>query len=349
MTAVITGASGRIGGNLVRTLLDRGEQVRAMVHRDDRALRGLDIERVNADITDAAAVRTACAGASVIYHLAARISIDGGHGGAVERINVGGTANVVEAALAEGVRMVHVSSIHAMQQSPKNEALDETRVRVPWGDRRWPVYDQTKAEGERVVRRAIDRGLDATILHPTGVIGPHDYAPSRLGEVFLQLYRRRLPSLVDGGFDWVDVRDVVQALVAAADPAKGKRGESYLLTGSWRSVRELAATAERVTGMAPPRLSTPMWLAEMGAPLMTLWARMTGAEPLYTSESLEALRSNRDMRSDKAMKDLGFSPRQFEQSVYEVYEWHRAQGNLPNNAQLRRIGSAPGEFPIETP
>jgi dihydroflavonol-4-reductase len=335
MAIVVTGASGHIGGNLVRTLVERGERVRAVVHRDDRALRGLDVERVSADVTDAAAVRNACKGASLIYHLAAYISIDGGHGGAVERVNVGGTANVAEAALAEGVRMVHVSSIHAMQQEPKHAPLDETRARVPWGDRRWPAYDQTKAEGERVVRRAIERGLDATILHPTGVIGPHDYAPSRLGLVFLQLYRRTLPSLIDGGFDWVDVRDVVHALIAASDPAKARCNESYLLTGAWKSVAEIAATASSITGVAPPRLATPMWLAQVGAPFMTAWARVTGAEPLYTHESLEALQSNRDMRSEKAKSELGFAPRPFERSVYETYLWHRDVGNLPADAALR--------------
>jgi dihydroflavonol-4-reductase len=334
MTIVVTGASGHLGNNLVRALLARGERVRAVIHRDDRALQGLEVERVQADICNADAVRRAVGGASLVYHLAARISIVGPQGGAVERINVGGARNVAEAALAEGVRMVHVSSIHAFQQAPKDEPLDERRARVPFGDRRWPAYDQTKAEGERVVRQLLERGLDAVILHPTGVIGRHDYAPSRMGHVFLDLWHRRLPSLVPGGFDFVDVRDVTKALLAAADPARGRRGESYLLTGHWRTVAELAAAAAAITGRPAPRLTTPSWLAHAGAPVMTLWAKLTGGEPLYTAESLEALQSNRDMRSDKARVDLGHSPPAFEESVLDTYVWHREVGNIPREAGL---------------
>lgn len=335
MTIAITGAAGHLGGNLVRALAQRGENVRAVVHHDKRALEGLDVEVVSADVTDLASIRAALQGASVIYHLAAVISIDGDHGGRVTRVNVQGSANVAEVALELGVRMVHVSSIHAMQQRPLDQPLDETRARVPWDDKRWPAYDRSKAEGERVVRRAIDRGLDATIIHPTGVIGGHDYGPSRLGKVFVDLYHRRLPSVVDGGFDWVDVRDVIDAMQAAADPTKGRCGESYLLTGHWRSVIELARVAERITGKAPPRFHSPLWLAHIGAPFMTAWARMVGAEPLYTLESLEALQSNRDMRSEKAQADLGFRSRPFDQSVYDIYQWHRSVGNIPRDAELR--------------
>lgn len=335
MTIVVTGASGHLGNNLVRALLARGEAVRAVIHKDDRALAGLEVERVQLDICDAAAVRRAVGGAKLVYHLAAKISIVGSMGGLVHRVNVEGTRSVAQASLAEGVRMVHVSSIHAMQQMPKDQPLDETRARVPLGDRRWPAYDQSKAEGERVVRRLLDEGLDAVILHPTGVIGRHDYGPSRMGTVFIDLWHRRLPALVEGGFDFVDVRDVTSALLAAADPARGRRGESYLLTGHWRSIADIAHAAAAITGKAPPGLSTPTWLAHVGAPFMTLWSQLTGKEPLYTAESLLALDSNRDMRGDKARADLGHNPPPFEHSVYDALAWHRAAGNIDPAAPLQ--------------
>ncbi len=335
MTIVVTGAAGHIGNNLVRALLARGEAVRAAVHRDDRALAGLEIERVQLDICDAPAVRRAVGGARLVYHLAAKISIVGPMGGLVHRVNVEGTRSVAQACLAEGVRMVHVSSIHAMQQMPKDQPLDETRARVPLGDRRWPAYDQSKAEGERVVRRLLEEGLDAVILHPTGVIGRHDYGPSRMGTAFLDLWHRRLPAMVEGGFDFVDVRDVTSALLVAADPARGRRGESYLLTGHWRSIADLARTTADITGKAPPSLRTPTWLAHVGAPFMTMWSQLSGKEPLYTAESLLALDSNQDMRSDKARADLGHNPPPFEHSVYDTFAWHRAVGNIDGAAPLQ--------------
>lgn len=339
MTIVVTGASGHIGGNLVRALLERGEQVRCVVHRDTRAIEGLPVETVSADVCDEAAILRATEGARLIYHLAAVISIDGNKGGMVEKVNVGGTRNVARAALAHGARLLYTSSIHAMQQFPLDVPIREDRPRVPWGDTKWPWYDRTKAQGEREVRALIEQGLDAVIFHPTGVIGPLDFGVSRLGRVWLDLWHGRLPSLVEGGFDWVDVRDVVDALITAQDPARGRCGESYLLTGTWKSVAELAAVAQQITGRPAPRLSVPRWLAALGVPFFVGWGRMTGKEPLYTFESLHALHSNREMLHEKATADLGFAPRSFEQSVYDTYVWHREAGNIPADAQLEPIGA----------
>ncbi len=334
MTIVVTGASGHIGGNLVRALLERGEQVRCVVHHDRRAIEGLPVEIVQADVTDADAILRACEGASLVYHLAAVISIDGNKGGRVEAVNVGGTRNVARAALANGARLLYTSSIHAMQQYPLDVPIREDRPRVPWGDKRWPWYDRTKAQGEREVRALIEEGLDAVIFHPTGVIGPLDFGVSRLGRVFLDLYHRRLPSLVDGGFNWVDVRDVIDALLVARDPERGHCGESYLLTGHYRDVSALAATAAEITGKAPPAMNVPRWLAAMGVPFFVGWGRMTGNEPLYTFESLHALDSNREMLHEKASDHLGFRPRPFARSVYDTYCWHREAGNIPQDATL---------------
>ncbi|MCB9737838.1 MAG: NAD-dependent epimerase/dehydratase family protein [Deltaproteobacteria bacterium] len=337
MTIVVTGASGHIGGNLVRALLERGEQVRCVVHRDTRAIDGLPVETVSADVCDEDAIVRATEGATLIYHLAAVISIDGNKGGMVEKVNVGGTRNVARAALTHGARLLYTSSIHAMQQFPLDVPIREDRPRVPWGDTKWPWYDRTKAQGEREVRALIEQGLDAVIFHPTGVIGPHDYGVSRLGRVWLDLWHGRLPSLVDGGFDWVDVRDVVDALLTARDPARGRCGQSYLLTGTWKSVAELAAVAEQITGRPAPRLNVPRWLAAMGVPFFVGWGRMTGKEPLYTFESLHALHSNREMLHEKASEDLGFAPRPFEVSAYDIYRWHREAGNIPADARVEPI------------
>lgn len=337
MTIVVTGASGHVGANLVRALLDRGEHVRAVIHSDERALQGLDLERVHADVRDADAMVRACAGASLVYHLAALISIDGGRGGQVAAVNVQGARHVALAARAAGARLLYTCSIHAMQQQPFDVPIREDRARVPWDDTRWPWYDRSKAQGEREVRALIADGLDAVIFHPTAVIGPHDYGVSRVGRVFLDLYHRRLPSLVDGGFDWVDVRDVVAALLTAADPARGRCGESYLLSGSWHSVAELAAVAAATTGQAAPWLTTPRWLAALGVPLFVGWGRLTGREPLYTFESLHALQSNHAMLHEKAEEHLGYAPRPFAQSVHDLYAWHREVGNLPATAKLELV------------
>jgi len=320
---VVTGASGHVGGNLVRELLRRGRRVRVLVHQDERALEGLEVERVRGDVLDPHTLRDAFDGAEVLFHLAAIISIDGERGGLVPRTNVEGVRNVMAAALDRHVRrVVHFSSIHAFVQEPLDEPLDERRVQVTLPA--YPAYDRSKAAGEAEVRAAIGRGLDAVIVNPTGIIGPCDFGPSRMGRFFLDLHLRQLPALVEGGFDWVDVRDVVASALAAED--RGRTAENYLLGGCWHSLDELATLAQGVTGVRQPLFTCPMWLARIGAPFAVAWGRVVGREPLFTMESLHALRANRSIRHDKAARELGHAPRPVEETVAEVYASFAAAG-----------------------
>jgi dihydroflavonol-4-reductase len=317
----------------VRELLRRGTQVRAVVQEPDPpSLSGLDIEQVPGDVRDLDSLRRAFKGAEVLYHLAAQISIVGPMGGLVHDTNVVGARHAGQAALEAGVRrMVHMCSVHAFQQEPLDQPLDETRVRV--SARSAPAYDRSKADGEAEIRALVAKGLDAVIVHPSGIIGPHDYQPSRMGHVFLDLFHRKLPSLIDGGFDWVDVRDVVSGSIAALE--RGRTGESYLLSGRWCAIGELARIAEGVTGVKPPRLTSPMWLARTGAPFMELWAKLARKEPLYTSESLLALRANRSYVRTKSERELGHQPRPTEESVRDVYRWFASNGRIAAEALSR--------------
>ena len=324
MVVAVTGATGHIGGCLVRALLAEGRSVRTLLHGDCSALEGLELDTVKGDVCDPASLRPAFDGAEVVYHLAAHISITGPQGGLVHRVNVDGTRNVVEAALACGVkRFVHFSSIHAFELDDMSRVLDERSGRPK---PHHPIYDRTKALGEQAVRSAVERGLDAVIVHPVGCMGPFDFRVSRLGQVFLNLFARKLPALVDGGFHWVDTRDVAAGAMAAE--RRGRTGESYILSCQWRSVRELAALAEEVTGVAAPRIVTPMWLAQLGAPVMELVSKLSGAEPLYTTEGLHALRANKRLSTRKAEEELGFAPRPLRETVVDIYNWFDETGMI---------------------
>ena len=330
MRVVVTGASGHVGANLVRALRERGDTVRALVHRNEAALDGLDAERVRGDVLDADSLVRAFEDAERVYHLAALISIDGDRGGAVPAINVRGARNVAEAALTTGVRrLVHCSSIHAFDQKPLDQPLDETRARSDQRPRH-PSYDVSKARGEREVRGVIERGLDAVIVNPTAVVGPNDFQSSRMGRVILDLALGRLPMLIAGGFNWVDVRDVCSGILAAGD--RGRTGENYLLGGRYASVGELAALVKRETGTPTPRFTSPFWLALMGAPFVVAAGRITGREPLYTIEALRALRANREISTAKARAELGFAPRPLERTVRDTLEWYMKTGRLPSGA-----------------
>lgn len=316
MTALVTGATGHVGSNLVRALLEQGQEVRALVHSQRHALDGLDVECVAGNVGDPPSLDAAMRGVTDVYHLAGLISILGDRGGEVARVNIDGVAAVAKAARKAGVRrLVHMSSCHAFDLDWGPGPIDETTPRPKSSD---PFYNRSKALGEAAVRKEIALGLDAVIVNPTGVIGPFDFGPSRMGRFFLAFARGNLPALIDGGFDFVDVRDLAASTIAAAK--LGQTGENYLLGGHYLHIREVARAAALVLGVRGPRVVSPMWAARLAAPLMDAFGRTTGREPLYTSESLHALRAGR-ICSDRAVAKLGHSPRPVADTVRDIYEW----------------------------
>lgn len=325
MTIVVTGACGHIGANLVRALIDSGRPVRSLVHVHDRGIAGLDTELVKGDVCDPESLYRAFRDAEVVYHLAGCISLSMKDWSKLEAINVIGTRNVVEACLKTGVRrLVHFSSIHALQQEPLSVPVDESRpLKESPG---FPPYDRSKALGEIEVRRAIENGLDAVILNPTAVVGPHDYEPSYLGRAILDMARHKLPALVTGGYDWVDVRDVVSGAITAEK--EGVCGTGYILSGHWLSLRDIADMVMEITGTPPPRLTVPLWLARLGVPVVSVMSKLSGKTPLYTSFSLKAVESNRNMSHEKADRELDYHPRPFRETLADTLQWFKDNNRL---------------------
>jgi dihydroflavonol-4-reductase len=319
LTALVTGATGHLGANLVRALVDRGEHVRALVRRDSGALAGLEgVDQVHGDILSPESLAPALDGVDSVFHLAGKISIWGDPDRTVFRVNVEGTENILQAALSSGTkRFIHCSSVQAFDlYSSSTSAIDET-LPLATADSRASAYDCSKAEGERRVHAAIGRGLNAVIVNPTGVIGPVDFGPSRLGQVLLDLRDRTIPSLIGGGFDFVDVRDVAEGMIGARE--QGRTGENYLLGNRRVTVAELAAAAAEVTGSAPPRFCCPLWLGRASAIFVEIGARLTSSNPLYTRESIQILSITGEISHQKAEREIGFSVRPLEQTVGDIY------------------------------
>lgn len=343
MIAALTGASGHVGGALARTLLERGHQVRAIVRGDTRSLEGLDLERVPGDVRDPASLVGAFRGSDVVVHAAAHISLLRTDLALLHEVNVAGTAAVLAACRSAGVgRLVHFSSIHALEQRPLDRPVDEDR---PPCDERpapgLPPYDRSKAAGERLVREAAAAGLAAAILYPTGIVGPFDFKPSLFGRVIRALAHGRLPALIDGGFDWVDVRDVAAAAATAAERlvagpdsngrAGGAPARRYLLPGRWASLAEVADMVAGVTGVPAPRWAAPLWAARIGAPFSTAAAILFGHQPLFTGVSLAALANNPCVSGERAAADLGHRSRPLADTVRDTVRWllDRESGGRP--------------------
>ncbi|RMG98140.1 MAG: NAD-dependent epimerase/dehydratase family protein [Deltaproteobacteria bacterium] len=321
---VVTGASGHVGANLVRRLVAEGVRVRAVVRSNPGPVADTGAEIVRADVGDLAALRAAFQGADAVCHLASLISILGDRGGEVFRVNVDGARNVAVACADAGVgRLVHISSIHAYRHDAA-ATIDETTPKVEGEGH--AAYDLSKAEGERAIRRvAAERDLDVVVVQPTGIVGPFDFGPSRMGRTVLAVARRRLPAVVPGGFDWVDVRDVAEGILLAL--RRGRSGEEYILSGAYRPIRELVRTTAELAGVRPPPL-LPFWTARLAAPVAERVGTALRREPLITRESLATLRTGRPVSSAKARRELGYAPRPPEKAIEDALRWFVDRGML---------------------
>lgn len=359
-TVVVTGAAGHLGSSLIRALRARGQEVRAVHHRDRQALDGLNVEVVSADVTDEASLLRAFAGADLVYHTAAYISISMSEQQKLRQINVLGTRNVVEACLRCGVRrLVHVSSIEALDCEPLDMPVDESRPLIQPLDslppssraglavarsKRFPPYACSKAAGERQVWEGVARGLDAVVLYPSAIVGPYDYRGGFPNAGLLAICEGKLWALVEGGFNWVDVRDVAEGALQAA--GRAPRGAKYILAGHWASLRDLAELAREITGAPVPSLVFPMWLARMGAPLVATASQLAGRRPLYTPAALVPLAGNRNISHARATRELRYQPRPLRQTVVDTLQWFKNRGLLtrqvPLTAAISQLTDSPG-------
>ena len=321
----LTGASGHIGGALVRRLLQEKYTVRVLARRDRRAIKDLPVEVVEGDILSPSQVEKLVRDVSVVYHLAAVVSIGGPSRKKLKDVNIEGTRNVVRACREAKIsRLIHFSSVHAFEQFPLDVEMNENRPQV---GKSALLYDQSKAQGERIAREARKNGLEVVILNPTSIIGPYDFKPSLMGRMLLSISQGRTPFLVRGGFDWVDVRDVAEAAVAAMK--RGKDGENYLLSGKWETLSHLARTIDRVKGKKVRRIALPIDMAKLGIPFIWAVSKLAGKEPLYTRDSLKILEtSHKKISHRKASEHLGYCPRPLEETIKDLFEWFKACGLL---------------------
>lgn len=325
MTVLVTGAAGHLGGNLVRALLSRGYPVRALVHRDVRAIDGLDVAVMRGDVRDPTSLRQACQGIDQVYHTAGYVSIQEDDWSLLQEINVLGVRNVVQACLESDVkRLVHVSSIHALDTDLVQGVVNESCPLVRSAAR--SQYGHSKAAGEHEVRAGITQGLDAVIVRPTAILGPCDYRLSHQGQMVLLLAQGKLPALVNAGFDWVDARDVSEAMIqagTAADPSS-----DYNLSGRWASATEVAQLVSSVTGVRVPRLICPMSLAYLVVSFYTMLSQLVGVRPLFTSVALDALTGSRQVGHERAARELGYHPRPLCKTIEDSLHWFVENGYL---------------------
>ena len=315
---LVTGATGHIGNVLVRKLLERGENVRALILPGEsrESISGLKVEAFEGDILNMDSVFESMRGIKGIFHLAGVISIMPGPNPFVRKVNVEGTKNILRAAAEKRIKLIYTSSIHAIQRVEEG-LIDES---VPYDmNNPYGAYDRSKAEATLEVLNAARSGLEAVVACPTGVIGPYDYRGSMMGAVIHGAAVAKPTLYVDGAYDFVDVRDVADGLIAAAE--NGKRGESYILSGQKITVRYLLETVREITGKHFFQMKIPFDLAKFAAIFTPVYYRFANETPRFTPYSLEVLQSNSNISHAKATRELGYKPRPIFDSIRDAVKW----------------------------
>jgi dihydroflavonol-4-reductase len=320
---VVTGATGYVGGVLVRTLLAKGEDVRVVIppFEDGKTMDGLDVEVTYADVCDFKAVQKTIKQDDIVLHVAGMISILSGKADKLNKVNIEGTGNVVKACIKnKAKRLVYVSSVHAF---PEFEGeIDEGVAIDPY--LAYGNYGRSKARATLQVFNGIRQGLDAVVVHPSGVFGPFDTTgKNSLTQAMKKYINGKQKAVINGGYDFVDVRDVAKGIYLAA--TKGKSGRNYILSGHFVTLKKLVNELGKITGEKTPKFNCPKSLALFCAPFSEFVAKISRFSPMITRYSLHTLWTKTRFSNIRAKKELGWEPRTVNASLIDTVKWMTGQ------------------------
>ena len=328
---IVTGANGFLGNNIVRKLLEKNLDVRCLVLPEDEAeaLEGLNCKIYRGDVTKKETLEEIfnVDSETLLYviHCAAIVYIKSKCNPKVMEVNYNGTKNIVEKVLEKNAKLVYVSSVHAIKEKPNGEKMseitdfDENKVTG--------LYAKSKARTAKMVLEQVKaKGLNACIVHPSGIIGPGDYSDTHLTQLIIDIANGSLKACVKGGYDFVDVRDVADGVISACK--NGKKGECYILSNRYVGVKELVDIISQAAGVKKIKTILPMWIAKVTAPLSEMYYKIRKEPPLYTSYSLYTLTSNSNFSNEKAKKELGFKNRSMEETIADTVKWLRENNKM---------------------
>jgi dihydroflavonol-4-reductase len=327
MRALVTGGTGFVGAHVVRALLRRDAEVRCLVREGSRRdnLEGLDVELVEGDLCDAGSLAPAMAGCDRVFHCAADYRLGAPDPAELYRTNVDGTRTLLAAAADAGVRrVVHTSSVGALGLRADGQPADEnTPVTL---DDMIGHYKRSKFLSERVAEEWADRGLDVVIVNPSTPVGELDIKPTPTGRIIVDFLRGRMPAYVDTGMNLVDVRDVAEGHLLAAE--RGRAGRKYILGCRNMSLREMLEHLASITGRRAPRLRLPHWVPMTAARVAEAGARLTGRTPVLTVEAVRMSQYRMYFDAGRAVRELEMPQSSVVEALARAVEWFRERGHV---------------------
>lgn len=324
---LVTGATGHIGNVLVRKLLQKGYHVKTFVLEKENIehIEALGIEILYGDVRNIESLKKAFEQIDVVFHLAGIIEIGSANKKKMEEVNIEGTKNIVKACKAMNVKkLIYTSSVHAIPEKKKNEIITETKEfskKYVKGN-----YAKTKAEATKYLLEKVEDDLEIIIVHPSGVIGPYEYIQSNLGQLIIDCATKKIGAYLDGGYNFVDVRDVCDGIIKAEQ--KGESGECYILAGKYVSVKELMKIIEKITGVKAPKFKIARWFAYLTGILSEIYYKIIKQKPLFTSYAVYTLGTNSNFSSKKAEKELGYHTREIEETIKDTIHWFKENNKL---------------------
>ncbi|MEJ1930188.1 SDR family oxidoreductase [Nostoc sp. NIES-2111] len=329
--AFVTGATGLLGSNLCRELVLQGWRVKGLVRSIDKAKRFLGnsgVEFIQGDIENVPAFAQQLKGVDVVFHTAAffrEYYQPGSDWEKMKRINVNGTIELLQAAEAQGVaRTVFISSSGVIQTYPDQPAT-ETAPYSTFADKN--LYFKTKVLAEQEVYRFLETSkMDVVMILPGWMMGPGDAAPTSAGQLVLDLLRRKLPGVINGGASLTDVRDVAAATVKAAE--RGERGGRYLVAGPLTNMKDIALEVEAISGVKAPRIEIPDGVAIAIAWFLEKVTGLTGGVNPMPLAGIQSLFEKASLSSAKAERELGATFRPIRHTLKDTMLWYQSQGYL---------------------
>lgn len=331
---LVTGAAGFLGGTICRQLVDRGERVRAFVLPNDEAIKYVprEAEIVEGDLCDLESLEnffTVADGLeTIVLHIASIVTVNPDYSQKVMDVNVGGTQNIVDMCKKHQCnKLVYCSSTGAIPELPKGEKIVETTDFYTLDPEKVVgCYSQSKAKATQIVLDAAADGLNACVVHPSGILGPEDFAVGETTSTLIQIINGEMPAGIAGSFNLCDVRDLAAGTIAAAD--KGRQGECYILGNDEVSFKNFAKLVAEESGCKGVKFFLPLGMANALAVMLEKQAKRKGEKPLMTTFSVYNLARNNDFDSSKAKRELGYTTRSYRETIRDEVHWLKATGKI---------------------